>query len=482
MTNNSPARPPASSRRFSRRAAIQAGALTLGGASLDRLFAAEQVAKVASKAKSVVYVFLSGGLSQLDSFDLKPNSPEGIRGEFQPIATQTPGVQICEHLPLLAARSRNWSLVRSLTHPYNEHSEGHLVMLTGRTPKPIGFDASRPKSTDWPSIAAVAAELCPSGGELPAAAVLPEVLVHNSGRVIPGQHAGQLGAHRDPWFIKAAPYNPKGYGAYPKYGFHHEKGFDDNPRITFQAPNLALPEGLSPDRLDGRLRLLASVERQRTQLEQAATEQQFDRFRQQAVSLLADERVKTAFDVTAADDRTQERYGRNQFGWSLLMARRLIGAGVRLVQVNLGNNETWDCHQGLFPNMKNFLFPPTDRALSALLDDLEESGLLSETLVVVAGEFGRTPKISSLGKGKLPGRDHWGAVQSVLLAGGGVPGGVVVGSSDAIGGQPAAHPQTPENLAATIYGALGLPRDAHWYEPNGRPNFVYHADPIPFGA
>ncbi len=174
-----------------------------------------------------------------------------------------------------------------------------------------------------------------------------------------------------------------------------------------------------------------------------------------------------------------ERYGRNAFGWSLLMARRLVEAGVRLVQVNLGNNETWDTHGNAFPHLKDNLLPPTDRAVSALLDDLHDSGLLDSTLVVMAGEFGRTPRISRLPEAyRLPGRDHWGRVQSVFLAGGGVVGGRVIGSSDRIGGHPATDPQTPENLGATIYRALGIPALAAWHDELDRPHQVYHGEPI----
>src|SRR4051794_23912069 len=168
-----------------------------------------------TRARSVIYVFLSGGLTQLDSFDLKPDAPAEIRGEFKPIATRTPGIQICEHLPLLAARSHLWALCRSLSHPYTGHSQGHLAMLTGRTPMPPGFDANKPKPTDWPSIASIAQRLLPRRNNLPPAVVLPELLIHRQGRVIPGQFAGEMGSHWDPWVIAASPYNPVSYGAYP---------------------------------------------------------------------------------------------------------------------------------------------------------------------------------------------------------------------------------------------------------------------------
>ena len=195
---------------------------------------------------------------------------------------------------------------------------------------------------------------------------------------------------------------------------------------------------------------------------------------------MTDPRVRAAFDVLDAEPKVLDRYGRHAFGWSLLMARRLVEAGVNLVQVNLGNNETWDTHGNMFPHLKDKLFPPTDQALSALLDDLNASGLLQSTLIVMAGEFGRTPRISSLPQYyKLPGRDHWGKVQTVFFAGGGVTGGRVVGSSDKTGGFPRSDPQSPENLAATIYQGLGLPSTIAWHDPQDRPHYVYRGDPIP---
>jgi uncharacterized protein (DUF1501 family) len=189
--------------------------------------------------------------------------------------------------------------------------------------------------------------------------------------------------------------------------------------------------------------------------------------------------MRLLFDVTNAEARVLDRYGRNAFGWSLLMARRLVEAGVNLVQVNLGNNETWDTHGNAFPHLKDNLFPPADKAISALLDDLHENGLLDSTLIVMAGEFGRTPKISTLPQYyKLPGRDHWGAVQTVFFAGGGVKGGRVIGSSDKIGGFPASDPQTPENMAATIYNCLGIPETAMWNDAVDRPHHIYYGRPI----
>jgi hypothetical protein len=464
----------------SRRIAIQAGAIGLLGLGIDDLSAlrmanaAEAPGRGEPPARSVIYIFLSGGLAQHESFDPKPDAPEEIRGEFRPIATATPGLNICEHLPMLARRSHLWSLVRSLTHGSNDHSAGHHIMLTGRSDLPAGFDPNRPRPTDWPSIASVAGASTAPRNNLPPAIVLPERLVHNTGRTLPGQFAGAMGARRDPWFVEASSFDPTAYGAYPEHEFDHQDRQRTPKRKAFRSPELTLPEGFGADRLAGRLKLLEYLDRQRAALDDRARLGQFEAQRGAAVSLLADGRVRRAFDVTGSDPKVLERYGDNAFGWSLLMARRLVEAGVRLVQVNLGNNETWDTHGNAFPHLKDHLLPPMDRAVSALLDDLHGGGLLDSTLVVMAGEFGRTPRISTLPSAyKLPGRDHWGRVQSVFFAGGGVVGGRVVGSSDRIGGHPATDPQTPEGMAATIYQSLGIPAVATWQDELARPHQVY---------
>ncbi|MBI3875783.1 MAG: DUF1501 domain-containing protein [Verrucomicrobia bacterium] len=466
---------------LSRRTAIHAGALGLVGLGMNHLAPLRAMAAGSSskvRAKSVIYIFLSGGLAQQDSFDPKPEAPEEIRGEFKDIATRTPGVHICEHLPELAKRSEMWALCRSLTHKSNDHSGSHHIMLTGRSDMPVGFDPNRPKTSDHPSIAALANTILTPRNNLPPAIVLPEKLVHRTGRVIPGQFGGVLGSRKDPWFFDASPYDPENYGAYPEFYFHHEKGAITKNTPSFRSPNVSLPESLAA-RLPDRLALLGELDRQHALLESAGEIQQFDRYWQMAVSLLTHQDTVAAFDVTRADPRLQEKYGRNSFGWSLLLASRLVEAGVSLVQVNLGNNETWDTHQEAFPNLKNFLLPPMDRAVSALLDDLKDRGLLDSTLIVMAGEFGRTPKISKIAGAKLPGRDNWGSVQTVFFAGGGVRGGTVMGASDKIGGYPASDGQTPENMAATIYDALGLPQSTMWHDEQGRPFTLYNGTPIP---
>lgn len=471
--------------RFSRRTALQAGSIGLLGLGMNHLeglraLGATHDGVKQAKPRSCIYIFLSGGLAQHESFDLKPDAADGIRGEFNPIATKTTGIQIGEHLPGLAERSHLWSLVRSLTHPSNEHSEGHHIMLTGRTPMPQGFKASKPQPSDWPCIASVAGANCPTRhNNLPPAVVLPETLIHWSGRVIPGQYAGHMGQRHDPWFIEASPYHAIQRGAYPEFNFPNlALPFREEYRV-FQAPNLTMPEGMTSDRLQSRLSMLNHIDQQRRDLGRYAETEKFDGFRQGAISLLNDPKVRRAFDVTNASDKDQDRYGRNSFGWSLLMAKRLVEAGVTLVQVNLGNDETWDQHGNIFINLKNKLLPPTDKALSALLDDLHQSGQLDNTLIVMASEFGRTPKLSKNKSFPQPGRDHWGAVQSVFFAGGGVKGGNVIGSSDKIGGYPATLPQKPENMAASIYHSLGIPESTMWRDPIDRPHHVYFGEPIP---
>ena len=473
--------------QFGRHTALQAGAIGLLGLGMNHVALLKSAwgdDRRHGTAKSCIYIFLSGGLAQHESFDLKPQAPAEIRGEFKPVATAVPGIDICEHLPLLATRSRNWAVVRSLGHWSNSHTDGHNIMLTGRSDLPPGFNfTSQPKPTDWPSICSMGGfNIPPRTNNLPPAVVLPERLVHWSGRELPGAHAGIMGQPREPWFIEASPYgNPFWRGAYPEYTFANEtkKPPKDADNRVYQAPSLTLPQGLTDGRFSNRLSLLTEIDRQRAALERSAEFEKFDHQRQTAVSLLADPKVRRAIDVTRADAALQTRYGQNSFGWSLLMAYQLVQAGVTLVQVNLGNNETWDTHGDACPRFKDKLFPPTDRALSALLDDLEQSGLLESTLLVMAGEFGRTPKISTLPESFVgPGRDHWGAVQSVFFAGGGVRGGVAVGSSDKEGGYPANSPQRPENMAATIYHALGIPAEAVWHDELNRPHRVYYGEPI----
>jgi hypothetical protein len=450
---------------------------------LDELRAlGAQARPAAPKAKSVVFIFLSGGLSHLDSLDPKPDAPDSIRGPFRPVATRTPGLFVSEHLPLLAQRSRRWALCRSLTTGTDDHELGHQIILSGRIEPPVGFNPNQPQATDWPAIAALANYAAKGRQNLPPAVVLPEKMIRTDNvRPRPGQFAGLLGPQWDPWFLEAAAWCHDGWGACPRCydgrtGFQDGRVYGRHSRPLFRAPDLVLPEDVSTARLQDRATLLAAFDRQRRLLDRSAESGRYDRRQQSAVSLLTGSRTRGAlFDVANADGNTLDRYGRNKFGWSLLLAGRLIEAGVTLVQVNLGKTSTWDLHEPNFPILKDLLLPPTDQALSALLDDLEAKGLLQDTLLVMASEFGRTPRINQAPK---PGRDHWGAVQTVFFAGGGVRGGRVVGTSDKLGARPATDPQTPDNLAATIYQALGVPRSAVWRDTGERPHDFYTGEPL----
>jgi hypothetical protein len=456
-----------------RREALRAGAAGLLGLGLAGAGAAPALAGPRTpKAKSVVFVFLTGGLSHLDSFDLKPDAPEGVRGEFKPIATRTVGVRICEHLPRLAQRSDKYAIVRSMATASSGHEEACHMLLTGRLDLPAGFSTQKvPNPNEWPSLLAQVNYLKSGRGARPVSLVLPEPSINEAGRVRPGQYAGRLGQRWDAWHLNVATKCPLGNGTCP-YCFRFDGSpFRHEPATVFETPSLALAEG-GPDRLRGRAGLLAKIER--GALGNQPEGQTLDRYRRQALGVLKDAKMRAAFAVEKSDAKTLARYGKNKFGLSLLMAFRLVQAGVTFVQVNLGKNSSWDTHRKNFVNLENNLLPYLDRSVSALLDDLGDSGLLRDTLVIVTGEFGRTPKIN-----KDAGRDHWGPVMSLLLAGGGVLGGTVIGATDRIGAQPAADRQTTENLAATLLAALGVPHDATWNDTDGRPYEVYRANPIP---
>jgi hypothetical protein len=454
---------------------IQAGSIGLMGLGLADVAAARALAAPSKSIphKSVIFVFLNGGISHQDSFDLKPEAPDSVRGEFRPIATRTPGLDICEHLPFLALQSERYALVRSIASGSSGHEEACHMLFTGRLDFPAGFSLARvPTPNEWPSLAAQVTYLTKGKDNLPAAAVLPQPSVNEAAAVRPGQFAGRLGSKYEAWHLHVASACALGNGACPNCFRFDGTPYQHGSPTIFEMPTLSLPEG-GRFRLDNRVALLANIEQQQRQLERGAELARLDRSRQQAISVLADPRVQQAFDVERADPQVLARYGKNKFGLSLLMARRLVEAGVNMVQVNLGKNSSWDTHRRNFPNLKENLLPYMDRAVSGLLDDLDESGLLENTLVVVTGEFGRTPKINADG-----GRDHWGPVMTSLFAGAGVRGGNVIGATDKIAAQPIADRHTIENLAATVLSTLGIPRDAQWIDFDGRPHEVYRAEPV----
>lgn len=469
----------------SRRVALQAGSIGMLGAGLGEVFAARKLATAAPNlsghshpVKSVMFVFLTGGLSHQDSLDMKPEAPDSVRGEFLPIATRTPGLQICEHLPRLASMSDRYALVRSIATQSASHGDACHILLTGRLDFPAGFnEAKAPSPNEWPSLLsqvtyAASQHRASQARNLPPAVVLPQPSVNEVNKVRPGQYAGKLGSKYEAWHVDIAAPCALGNGACPNCFRFDEDHYEHGSSTIFDTPMLALPDGGSL-RLNDRVGLLSEVERQQRRLEQTADADRLDEHRRQALSVLADPRTRQAFDVEQADPATLARYGKNKFGLSLLMGRRLIEAGVGLVQVNLGKNSSWDTHRRNFVNLKQNLLPYLDQSIAALLDDLAGSGLLETTLVIVMGEFGRTPKIN-----KDAGRDHWASANTALFAGAGVHGGAVIGATDSLAAYVTADQQTPENVAATIFDTLGIPHDTHWTDVDGRPHELYRAAPI----
>jgi len=450
---------------MTRRAWLRAGALGPLGLSLSDLLLAQAAgasprsddrtlrvrpAGSFGRAKSCIIAFLFGAPAHQDLWDLKPDAPSEVRGEFRPIPTSVSGVRIGEHLPRMAALAHHYSLIRSVTHPDNTHTVAMHYMLTGVRHRNPGSNP-RNEPTDFPCFGAVAQHQLPGSGPLPAAVSLnsPANQVSANNHVFPGFFGGWLGSRADPLFISQNAHAP---------GFR-----------PFE-----LPDFLTPQRLLQRQRLLTEVDRQREGVATFAATRTLQAHQQAALSLVTAPEARRAFDLTQETPATREHYGNSAFGQGLLLSRRLVEAGVRLVTVNWARDDAfWDTHSNNFKALKNDLLPPFDRGLSALLADLEARGMLDETLVVCLGEFGRTPEIN-----KNAGRDHWAACNSVLLAGGGIKRGFVHGKSDRTAAYPDESPVTPEELAATIYHALGIDPRTELIAPQGRPIALCTGEPV----
>ena len=416
-----------------RRELLQVGYSGLMGMGLAGLMPGVGRAKTAdrpARAKSLILIFLTGAPSHHDTFDMKPEAPAEVRGELKPIASRVPGLQVCELLPQMAARAEHYAIVRTLAHGDNNHLMSTHMLLTGHVQPGAFFDkiASR---DDWPCYSAALDYLHPRRDPIPTGVNLPNDLVQRP-LTWPGQHAGLLGATHDPWQIKADP---------------NEAGF--------RVDALQLAPGIDVERFHQRRELLAHVSASQSWLAQAAENHVLSNQQHKAFELLTSSGLAKAFDLEREPQEARERYGRSTIGQSLLLARRLSQAGVPVVQVNAGRAQTWDHHSNIFPTLRKLL-PPLDQGVAALLDDLHGSGALDETLVVLLGEFGRTPKINTPAGAKVPGRDHWGNCFFGLFAGGGVQGGQVIGKSDRDGAFPATNPYSPGDVGATIYRALGL--------------------------
>ncbi|HET6426581.1 MAG TPA: DUF1501 domain-containing protein [Planctomycetaceae bacterium] len=458
----------------SRRALLQAGGAGLLGLSLPKVMQAEAEAPFHNaRAKSVIFLFLFGGPSSHETFDLKPFAPDKIRGHFSPIASRTPGLQICEKLPLLAERSDKYAVVRTFSHDYHDHSGGgHYIQTGKRWHVPIGggFNAT-PK--DWPSMGSVvdcvANQQFGPPRELPNYAVVPNFLgrlqTYSVQLVRPGEYAGWLGRAYDPVTTRIDKRDDK-----------DDPYFRDctDAELTFQLDGLLSSSEVPHARIDRRQSLLEQFDRQLASLETSRTLSAYDRFQQRAMNLVTSSRTRAALDLSQEKPEKRDRYGRHLFGQSTLMARRLVEAGVRFVTVHWDgpNGYGWDSHINA-DDVGKHLLPGFDQATSALLDDLAERGLLDETLVVAVGEMGRTHTVNRTG-----GRDHWATLFPGLIAGAGVRGGIVYGESDKDGAYPSTEPLAPERLAATIYHALGIDPEVRLPDPQGRPVSIID-DPRP---
>ncbi len=469
----------------SRREMLQAGGAGLFGLTLPKLLQAEETLQkvgqgggeaIKPRAKSVIFILLFGGPSQLETWDMKPLAPDKIRGPLSPIACRTPDLRVCELLPKCAAISDKFAVVRTLSHDFNDHSGGGHFIQTGKRwhiPIGAGFNAT-PK--DWPSVGSVVEYLdqnakMPKSGfsesrtsdgaapNLPSYVVVPNYLgrlqKYTSKLIRPGEYAGWLGRGYDPITTMV---NKKDDDDDP----YQRKCLDDE--LTYQIEGLVAPEALTLDRLNSRQSLLTQFEQQLRRLDNEKVLTAYDRFQQRALSLVASERTRKALDIKQESPELRDRYGRHLFGQSALMARRLVEAGVRYTTVHYDcpNGYGWDSHLNN-REIESYLLPSLDQTLSALLTDLSDRGLLDETLVVCLGEMGRTPQLNRSG-----GRDHWSTLFPAVLAGAGIRGGIALGQTDKDAAYATTPPYKPEDLAATIYHALGIDHELRLPDTQGR--------------
>lgn len=448
---------------LSRREILQIGYSGMAGIGLPSLLAGRargaNGAKAGSvaKARSVLLLYMTGAPSHIDTFDPKPDAPAEIRGSFGTIATRIPGVRFCEHLPETAARTQHLAIVRTMTQGEIDHERGSHTMLTGMNELPAGASNTATRR-DWPCFSAALDYLRPRRDGIPSGVLLPVYLQGRGG--YSGQNAGLLGAKHDPWTVQLNLGNPMA-------------GVEQS----------QIPVGLRIERarFENRKALLSQLEGQRMSLAAAGPQQEFNAFQQSAFSMLSSGRLASAFSLESEPAAMRERYGNHLFGQSMLLARRVVEAGIPVVQVNLGNTNWWDTHRDNCKILKSSLLPPFDRAFSALLDDMSARGLLDETLVVLSGEFGRTPKMGgNIGSPAFnpDGRDHWTPVFTSVFAGAGVRGGQVIGKSDRIAAFPLTESFYPADLGATIYSALGVDLKSQLRDPQGRPLPLTHGQVI----
>ncbi len=446
-----------------RREMLKVGGLSLGGLALPQLLSgvakAENTGSKApgfGRAKNCVILYLSGGHPQHDLFDPKPDAPSEIRGEFDTIATSVPSIRFGEHCPLSAKLMDRMALVRSMYHDHNDHARGSYYMFTGTRYQGSVPDANFMSRQDMPHLGSCVAKIAPGNGPMFPFAIVPHRMDVAGGRRV-GQFAGMLGAKYDPMLTGGDP---------------NEDGFRLE-HLPLQ-PNEQLPT------IRRRLGLVDQLNEQTDYLNRGLLAQSLNTAQAKALDVISSDKVRKAVDLSSVDTATRERYGRTLFGQSVLLGRRLLDAGSRLVQCNWQrtqgrNGFAWDTHWNNFSALKEDLIPPYDRAFYALMTDLEETGQLAETLVVVASEFGRSPKVTL----KNGGREHWPDVYTVSFAGAGIKGGQVYGSSDKIGAYPADNPTTPADFLATIYHFLGIDPHQESHDQQGRPFQLSKGNPIP---
>ena len=447
--------------QHSRRDFLRSG-IGLAGLTLPTFFKAQAASGLnrTRKAKSCIIIYTWGGMSHYESFDPKPDAPAEVRGEFKPIGTATPGIQFCEHLPLLARHSDKLAIVRSVHHTQGGHQQGMYVTLTGHDPKG-GIKAK--SRENWPSLTSMLSRFHNPAIGTPAAIRMPYSMYDN-GTQMAGEGAGWLGSNYDPILLRT----PAG------------KAYGGVNRFTDRELNLKL--NVQEHRVSNRNSLLEQMDHDLGQrIGSAAAYDQLDHFRRMAADMLIGSPVRDAYDLEKEDPRIRAMYGDHMGGQTLLLSRRLVEAGVPVVQALCsasdlagGGGDNWDTHRGHFPKMKDRLLPVFDRSVSALLTDLEMRGMLEETLVVFLTDFGRTPKINNNG-----GRDHHPGVYSLALAGGGIRGGQVYGSSDSKGAEPGSYACTPADVHATVYQAMGIDPRAELYDQLDRPFQICDGQPLP---
>jgi hypothetical protein len=448
-----------------RREMIRIGGLSMAGIGLSDLVAQAGTVSDADRAKhgpgfgrakNCIILYLSGGHPQHDMFDPKPDTPAEIRGEFSTIETTVPGIRFGEHCVHSAKHMHQTALVRSMHHEHNDHGRGSYWMFTGEKYPGSVPDVNSMSRQDKPHFGSCIARLAPGDGPM-----FPFVLVPHRMDVAGGRRAGQFAG------ILGGKYDPMLTGGNPN---------DDD----FKLKHLPLAPSIEPDAIRRRLRLVDQLNQQTELLKANRLADSLQENQTKALEVIGSEAVRKAVDLASVDKETRERYGRNLFGQSVLLGKRLLDAGTRLVQCNWErvqgrNGFAWDTHWNNFKALKEDLIPPYDLAFHALMTDLEATGQLEETLVVVASEFGRSPKVTL----KNGGREHWPDVYTISLAGAGIAGGQVYGASDKLGAYPADSPVEPANFVATIYHLLGIDPATELHDQQNRPFTLVKAKPIP---